>query len=196
MKTPRVISSLKQVPGARRAALAALLLAAFAVALLAGNGLAAGGNLVRNASFERDSDGDGVPNSWAGYLLPASDKRVCNTSAAGACSFKMVADGDYTNLSQFVSHSGLNGDTFNFSAWIRRKDLVLGTGARVTVIFNHTGGGTNYETIEVPAGTGAWAKTMIPATADANYDDILILIINESTSGKMWFDQVKLVEGP
>jgi hypothetical protein len=47
----------------RRRVLPALLLAAIAVATLAGGALAAG-NLVKNGSFEKDGNGDGIPNSW------------------------------------------------------------------------------------------------------------------------------------
>ena len=71
-----------------RRVLRALLLAAIAVALFAGSAVAAGGNLVKNGSFEKDSNGDGIPNSWVGANLTPADKRVCNQSYAGTCSFK------------------------------------------------------------------------------------------------------------
>jgi hypothetical protein len=175
----------------RRPLWASFLLAALAGALLAGSALAAA--LIKNGSFEKDTNGDGVPNKWGGYLLSAADKRVCGTSAAGDCSFKMKADSNYKNLSQFVAQSGLDGDSFTFSAYIRQKDLVLGVGgARLAVIFNHTDGSDNTVFIEVPAGTDPWTYYSVTAYADENYDDILILIICESDSGKIWFDKVKL----
>src|SRR3990172_12470257 len=88
----------------------AFVLAAFAVALLAGSALAASGNLVKNGSFEKDSNGDGIPNAWSGSALTPGDKRVCNQSQAGACSFKMVAASPYAfkNLNQCIGLTGTN----------------------------------------------------------------------------------------
>jgi hypothetical protein len=46
-----------------RRVLRVLLLTTFALAVLAGSALAPG-NLVKMAPFEKDSDGDGIPNKW------------------------------------------------------------------------------------------------------------------------------------
>ena len=193
------LQSLKQLIARRhlqpgRRVLAAALMVGLGVALLAGGALAAAGtNLVKNGSFEKDTNGDGMPNRWGGYLLSSADKRVSNTSAAGTWSFKMVAN-SYKNLTQFIFQPGLAGDSFTFSGWMKHKDLGVG-GVRLAVVFEHTGGGDNYETIEFPAGTGAWAYHSVVATADANYDDIIVYLICDGTGGKLWVDKVKLV-GP
>ena len=171
--------------------------AAFAVAVLVGSALAAG-NLVANGSFENDSNGDGIPNKWSGYLLSTADKRVCNQSKAGSCSFKMNADGNYKHLIQFASYGGLAGEQFTFSAWIKVKDLVLGAGdARLVVGFGHTDGSLNEVTIGLPAGTQGWTLDSVLATADENYNEITAFIIcDETTSGKLWVDKFSLVPVP
>jgi hypothetical protein len=173
------------------------LLVAIALAVVAGSALAAA--IIKNGSFEKDSNGDGIPNKWSGYLLSTADKRVCNQSKAGSCSFKMKADGNYKHLIQFNSYGGPAGDTYTFSAWIKVKDLVLGAGdARLVVGFGHTDGNSvNEETIGLPAGTQGWTLYSIPATADENYNEITAFIISEhATSGKLWIDKFSLVPVP
>jgi hypothetical protein len=174
----------------------ALLLVAIALAVVAGSALAAA--IIKNGSFEKDSNGDGIPNKWSGYLLSTADKRVCNQSKAGSCSFKMKADGNYKHLIQFNSYGGPAGDTYTFSAWIKVKDLVLGAGdARLVVGFGHTDGSVNEEAIGLPAGTQGWTLYSIPATADENYNEITAFIISEhATSGKLWIDKFSLVPVP
>ena len=178
--------------------LLALLLTALILALFAGSALAASTNLVKNGSFEKDTNGDGIPNNWNGVNMTLVDKRVCNQSKAGSCSFKMKADGNYKHLIQFASYGGPAGDTFTFSAWIKVKDLVLGAGdARLVVGFGHTDGSVNEETIGLPAGTQGWTLYSIPATADENYNEITAFIISEqATSGKLWIDKFSLVPVP
>jgi hypothetical protein len=178
--------------------LAALLLATFGVAILAASALAASGNLVKNGSFEKDSNGDGIPNSWnPGGLTPA-DKRVCNQSYAGMCSFKMIADGGNKTFYTQIAVSGLAGDEFNLSAWTKGKNIVYGAGVtQVVVLFYHTGGGSSESLFDIPEGNSPWTlRQFSGATAAADYNTIVITLRVTAGSGKMWLDKVKLVPAP
>jgi len=181
-------------PRTRRAVLAALLLVSL---ILAGSALAAG-KLVKNGSFEKDGNGDGIPNNWNPGSLTPADKRVCNQSYAGSCSFKMVADGTVKVLKQLIIVSGVAGEEFILSAWTKGKDLVLGGGeARIYLVFNHTDGSNNAWYFDIPAGTSAWTLSQVSGQADENYDYITIsLQFIEPSSGKVWADKVKLVAVP
>ena len=178
-------------------ALATLLLAAFAVAVFAGSALAAG-NLVKNGSFEKATNG--IPNWWGWFGFTPADKRVCNQSKAGACSFRMVADGAFKNLEQCcLPISGLAGDEFTLSVWTKSKafDLGLGNSAYVYVLFSYPGGGSNYDYFDIPTGTTAWTLIQVSAVADDAYDTMEVGVqFNYPGSGKVWFDKVKLVEVP
>ena len=194
------ISGIKQFlarrgPRARRGVLATLLLA---LALIAGSALAAGGNLVKNGSFEGGTHGNGIPNKWSGTNLTNADKRVCNQSAAGDCSFKMVGNGVSKLFKQEIAVGGLAGDEFTLSAWTKGKDVVFGGGeARVYVYFNHTDGSANSLQFGIPAGTTPWSSRYYsPATASENYDSIRIQIQFSIDTGKIWVDKVKLVPIP
>lgn len=179
----------------------ALLLVAIALAVAAGSALAAA--LVKNGSFEKDTNGDGFPNKWAGLNLTAGDKRVCNQSAAGQCSFKMVgngiADGPTKYFLQIVAVSGLDGDEFSLSFWTKGKEIVLGSGGFATVFvqFNWVGGGNNSHYFNIPAGTSAWTLRNIPAAqALADYSSISVSFELDADSGKLWVDKVELVPVP
>jgi hypothetical protein len=176
----------------------AILLAALALAVLVGSALAAG-NLVKNGSFEKDSDGDGIPNGWGdtGALTPL-DKRVCNQSYAGSCSFKMVADGTAKGLAQLIAVAGLTGDEFKLSAWTKGKSIVDSGGpARLIVEISLGGSTSDYASFDIPDGSSPWTLHQLSLTATANYDTVTIYLYFYSTdSGKIWVDKVKLVETP
>jgi hypothetical protein len=182
----------------KRRILPALLLAAFAVAALVGSALAA--SLVKNGSFEKDTNGDGIPNKWTGnFNLTPADKRVCNQSYAGACSFKMVGDGSSKSLSQELDIQGLASEEFILSAWTKRKDIVYATGgyAGVFVRFNHTDGSNNAWAIITTDATSPWTLGQVSATAFENFDSITIILdYYIADSGKWWVDKVKLVAAP
>jgi hypothetical protein len=173
------------------------LLLAVILAVLAGSALAAA--LVKNGSFEKDSNGDGLPNNWEGSSLTLADKRVCNQSYAGSCSFKMVGDGTEKQLSQFISISGFEGDQFTFKVWTKGKNIVNGIGAAaVSVQIYYTDGDPPYDYwfFPTPAGTTPWTLHQLTATADRTYDAIAIIFqMYPAVTGKIWFDKVKLV-GP
>ena len=198
------IKPIKAMPSSRSGqAVLAALLCAFGAAALAGSALAATGNLVKNGSFEKDGNGDGIPNNWfGGYSITSADKRVCNQSYVGDCSFKMVGDTNYKNLGQcinFVPESTVAGDKFKLKIWIKGKAIDVGAGeAQVYITFYDTGGAgqLNYDTFSIPGGTSAWAMHQVSEAATADYNQICIYLVFEADSGKVWFDKVSLVYVP
>jgi hypothetical protein len=163
-----------------------------ALAIMAGSALAA--NLLANGGFEQN-----LSNGWGAIDLTSADKRVCNQSYAGDCSFKLVGDGTAKTLRQTLTVSGDLGDKFTLSAWTKGKALELGTGAvSVRVQISHVGDGSNEQTFVLPPGSSQWTKRKVTVTAGAAYDQIIITIHTQTnvTSGKAWFDQVKLAPKP
>ena len=191
-----------KISNSHRVALSLLLLAALGMAVLAGSAMAAGGNLVKNGSFEKDSNGDGLPNGWVyGQNIAPGDKRVCNQSHSGACSFKMIGDANYKWIYQDIATSGLQDDIFDFTAWVKGKEIVYGSGGviRLAVEFHHTGGGSNVAQGDdiSSAGTTPWTlHTLSGAPASEDFDSITVYLAFQADSGKLWFDKVKLVPAP
>jgi hypothetical protein len=175
--------------------LLAILLAALVLAAFAGSALAA--KLVKNGSFEKDSNGDGIPNGWlVNPGVTAADKRVCNQSYAGNCSFKTVADGSTESIYQDLAIQGTTGDKFKVSVWVKGKTLDIGSGqARFYLVFNHVGPGTNFVWAGVNPGTYTWQLRQATGAASSNFDSITIFLYLEGVeSGKVWIDKVKLIE--
>ena len=180
-------------PRLSRATLAALLLAAFAVAVLAGGALAAGTNLVLNASFEKDSDGDGIPNNWINFGSGITPTRVCNQSVGGNCSLKFILDNNDKGVNQNLSISGDAGNAYKLTFWMKGKLVEAGTEDLFVQIVFLTSGETERKFL--PAGTSAWTKYSLIATASADYTDAVIMLESNvfTLSGKVWFDKFKIV---
>jgi len=186
----------------RRHVWAALLLSAFSVAILAGSALAAA--LVKNGSFEKDSNGDGIPNSWTrsnfGGVLP---KRVCNQSYAGSCSFRFVGDGIQQSLYQDIPISGVSGEQFNILVWTKGKDIVFGAGGYINVnveyVIGGDGGVWGGGSVEITEpGTHPWTlRSFYDQTPDKENLVAIRLKLNvDIESGRLWFDKVKVLLVP
>ena len=190
-------------PQVGRYVLGAVLLVALALVLSAADtrealaqvGFQANTNYVSNGSFEKDSNGDGLPNSWLAGALGAGDKRVCNQSVAGSCSFKMVGDGSLKSIYQIIPLTNPNvGDEFKLKVWTKGKALDLSGGqARIIVRFFDGGFLGNSASLDIPSGTSAWTLRQVSVTAAADYDEIWIFVQLDANSGKAWFDKVSLV---
>ena len=184
-----------------RAFLRGLLILTLCFAFLAGSVHSASAydlTKVKNASFEKDTNGDGIPNAWTPTDLSAADKRVCNQSYAGSCSYRMVGDGIGKYLYQETLYSsGPAGIVATLSVWTKGNAIDLGGGyARLILSFNWTGGGSNGCYINIPAGSSPWTFREVSCDADQAFDVMSIYLETDADSGKMWFDKVKLVAAP
>jgi len=185
----------------RRAILAALLCAfgaALAVAVFVGSALAAN-NLLANSSFEKDSDGDGIPNNWTLNNASGADKRVCNQSYHGACSFKMVGAGAEIFIHQDLDLAGSGGDSFKLTFWAKTKEIDLDTTGllKAFVIVYFTGGGTESFGLNISPGTSPWTKYVLELAVSQDYNFIVVeLFQDDLAGGKAWVDKVKLAPNP
>ena len=184
----------------RRPIAAGLILAALAVAFLAGSALAAS-NLVKNGSFEKDSDGDGIPNNWLGNNLTLADKRVCKQSYDGSCSLKMTGDGTVKFLYQDVySTPGGIGESYKLTFYMKGKAINQGGFDlfRVQFVILHEDG-NSFDSLEqvVPQGNSPWAKYSINLTSTEVYEGVRVRIFQEGgPSGKLWIDKINVKEIP
>ena len=185
-------------PRLSRATLTVLMLGALILVVFVGSALAA--NLVLNGSFEKDSDHDGIHNNWTSSLLAASDKRVCNQSYSGDCSFKMVGGGGtsdkliYQGLPSSIA--GGAGDAYTLKMWVKTKDLASGTGfATIYLVLYKTGGGSDQAAVNITDGTSGWALYTVDLTTTETYAGGVVQVEFYHNTGKIWLDKVKLI-GP
>ena len=204
ISSSKPIQAMRNSP-AGRAVLTALLCAfgaaALALAIFAGDTRNAqaqvsiqAGNLLLNGSFET---GGSPPASWLGGALTSGDKRACNQSYAGACSFKMVGDATSKYLYQcfdFDPNTTLVGDRLKVKAWTKVKAINLGGGyAGILLTIKKTGTTISSGEISIPGGTSAWTSRQASATAaEYSYDQVCVHLYLEADSGKIWFDKVSL----
>jgi hypothetical protein len=205
------ISSIKPIQTGRsshagRYVLGAVLLVALAVVVFAGfaqDAQAQGEindigilatNFVSNGSFEK---GSAIPKNWfeGDDTLTSKDKRVCNQSYAGSCSFKMVGDTTQKWLVQCKDYSGTDaGNKFKLKAWAKGKALNLGVGeAKIYVDFYDGENFVNSKNVSVGVGTFGWTSRQFSATAQADYTTICIFLQLVAEGGTVWFDKVSLV---
>ena len=167
-----------------------LLPAVLMLALVATSALAYDLTKVKNPSFEKDTNGDGIPNAWSDAGLTAKDKRVCNQSFSGACSFRLVGDSTSNYLYQVTLYSsGPAGVEETLSVYTKGKSIV-GSWARVWLNFNQTDGGNDWFYVELPSGNSGWTYREVAGTATENFDSISVWLDMSATSGKMWVDLV------
>jgi hypothetical protein len=189
----RSISS-KHSSETSRAGLGAILLAAFILAVFAGSALAAG-NLVKNGSFEKDGNGDGMPNNWFdnGSSGPIP-MRNCKQSYAGSCSLKFAFDDLGKYVKQNIATGGNSYESYKLTFWVKTKQVVAGVGViRIDLRFLPSSG---YNYIYVPEGSATWTKYSITLESTADFTSMYIEILANPESGKAWFDKVKLVGLP
>ena len=185
-------------PRSARAVFRGLLILTLCFAFLAGSVHSASAydlTKVKNKSFEKDTDGDGIPNAWAGIGLSAADKRVCNQSHAGSCSFKMVGigGGGTKFLCQTALYSsGPVGIIATLSALTKAKDLSGGGASWVYMYFQHTDGSTNIVGFLLTSGTSPWTYHEASGAALEAFDFMAICQYTDNFSGKFWVDDVKL----
>ena len=179
-----------------RRVLSTLLLAALTLVIFAGDTLNAQAydlTKVKNKSFEKDTNGDGVPNSWTPSNLDPGDKRVCNQAYAGSCSFKLVTDGSIKYIWQETLYSsGPAGIIATLSAWTKGTGLSGGGDVRVYMYFYYTGGGSDSYGFIIPSGTTAWTYHEASGAATEAFDSMDIYVYIDEDAGKAWVDQVKL----
>jgi len=166
--------------------------------LLKGTGVA-GTQLLLNPSFETDSNGDKIPNSWTGLSLNLSqDGRTSQYHKDLSYSFKMVGAGSNPNkiLRQTIVKSGVAGDDFLVGLWSKAENVPSGGKYRVTIsIFN---GSTLLlsKTVSFGNGTHNWELRQKTITAPSAYTKVRVDIYFQKTSGMAWFDLASLTWAP
>jgi O-antigen ligase len=78
--------------------------------------------IASNASFELDSDGNGIPDHWKGIPLTSRDRQDSSYAKEGSYSFKITgASGVKKRLRQQISLSGDGSEQFLLSGWSRAE---------------------------------------------------------------------------
>jgi len=154
-------------------------------------------NLLSNASFEVDSDGDGIPDHWSGSSLASQDRRDGSYAKAGSYSFKITgASGVYKNLRQRISLSGDASKRFLLSGWSRAESTDPGGGYYgLTAGVRYSDGTTGWFSVPFTKSSHDWQYVERVVVPSKPFSAVDVYLLYYDQAGTAWFDAVQLYGG-
>jgi len=115
-------------------------------------------NLLRNPSFEEDTDGDGLPDGWQAEGLDSVDGLTKEKAADGAHSL-LLTGGGRKRVLQVVPFAGKAGSTLHLSAKSSSEDVPTRSGLyALEVTFLYADGTRDSQGLGFPPLTHGWAS--------------------------------------
>jgi hypothetical protein len=156
-------------------------------------------NLLANGMMEDDDDGDELPDDWTGTNLAGTDERDCRARFAheGECFFRMDGDTSTTKqLIQELERAGNAGD--NYALTVHNAARSSAGPARVLVqIDNLQSVGIEEEfELQLDNGTYDYRQNTLDFTTAVNGYDVIRVIAEAGTGGKVALDDLSLVPHP
>ncbi|MBL0385943.1 DNRLRE domain-containing protein [Tumebacillus sp. ITR2] len=155
-------------------------------------------NLLENPGFERDSDGDKVPDGWSGTLLATGDGIDTSTTVSGTNALKLSGEsGKNKSLSQRIPLTGDASTVLTLSGWGKQTGANPSGGSfSLQVTLNYTDGTTDATNSNEFSKTATdWqhvATRVVPKKAFSSVD---LLYQFNNQSGTAYFDASRLEFG-
>jgi len=148
---------------------------------------------VKNGGFETYSPSTSKkPVSWVAVNFSTLDGKN-TTHQAGKYSVKLTGAGTTTKtLTQTITKSGLAGDAFAFSYYVKASSLPTSGLCQAQVLFYSGTSLKGTKTLKCPTGTYNWKQMKLNFTAPAAYTKIIVKFTFKKSSGAVWFDGVSL----
>jgi hypothetical protein len=150
--------------------------------------------LIKNASFEKDTNKDGIPNNWKGVKLSKDDGRTCTVARHKSCSFKMVGTGKSKQLTQTMLMGGLAGESFTLKAFSKASQATGAGKYSVKVMVKHIDGTSMARVLNFSVGTHNWESKQVTFKTKKPYTRMIVTIIYSKPKGTVWFDKLALVK--
>lgn len=148
-----------------------------------------GENLLPNGDFERDRDGDGLPDGWQTAQPLAFDEEVVHS---GSRSVRIDSD-DVTINNINKGYVSLKPHTaYTLSGWMKTEAIEGGQGAQLYVYEFDEAHGAGIGI--VMHGTHDWTRVQQVFRTGQDADGRVTFRVYAST-GTAWFDDLRLVEG-
>jgi hypothetical protein len=153
--------------------------------------------VANNRSFEDGSDGDGIPDDWEGSQLTSRDKRDCDVSYTGNCSFRFRGEGKSKVLMQDIYiDNGEEDDRLTLTVWARGQDVPAGETFSAELVIFYDDGSKERRTLDFDPTKTKWQSATDRGKAKKAYGTLRIRLMYEGTDGKVWFDNVYLYIEP
>lgn len=162
--------------------------------------------LIANGGFEVDLDADKQPDDWTAKNV-SKDKVKCNKedkvfAYAGLCAYQFKGvPGENSKLQQKPAVTGVaQGDTLTLSLFVNTKIAAAGKIAQITLKYVEPDAGTNSDgkdkliiQLAAPSAGETYENQTVSITVDGTPASIKVQLMNKSTSGKLFLDEVSLV---
>lgn len=155
-------------------------------------------NLIDNASFERDSNGDKLPNNWTTSGNLAAVDGIDSQYYVGQSSFKLTGEsGKNKYVKQRVNVSGEAGARMTLSGWSKQSGANPNGGYyNLQVAINHRDGTVDWSHANAFDRTIAgWQHIAAEVKAAKAFDSIDIYGYYYDQTGTAWFDALRLEQG-
>ncbi len=153
------------------------------------------GDLLRNGSFDRDTDGDGLPEGWKPGSLTGQDRLVGNPNLYdGRWALQFTeTPGVAKSITQTLTIAGKAGSTLRLEGFSKADGASLIGGAyqvRAKVFF--VDGTTGAFAVNFSRGTHDWQRRVSALTAAQDFNSIEVGARYDDQTGTAWFDAVHL----
>lgn len=158
-------------------------------------------NLIENASLERDTNGDNVPDAWAtSNNLTASDRLVTDAANvyAGRASFALTGEaGKNKFLVQRLNVSGNANTPLTLAGWSKQAGANPAGGAyQLQVAINYTSGATDWSFANSYSPTdGGWQLVGVDVRPKEAFSSVDVYYQFYNQTGTAYFDAMRLETG-
>jgi hypothetical protein len=150
----------------------------------------------KNGGFNTYISTSKIPKYWVKSATFAStDGKDTSIKKEGSASVRISgATGKTKTLTQTLSLSGVKGQPFTFSYWVKGSAMPTKGSCYGQVLFYYGSTLKGTKTLKCPTGaTYTWKNVKLNLTAPATYNKVLIRFTYSKASGRVWFDLASLL---
>jgi len=150
----------------------------------------------RNGGFNTYAGASKIPSGWMAVNFAASDGKFTAAKREGTASVLMAGRAGVTKtLKQTLVLSGVAGDMFSFSFWVRGAGIPAAGTCRAQVLLYNGAVLKSTKTVNCPVGTYAvFQNKTLNFTATSAFTEVVIKLSYAKAGGRVWFDAVSLIK--
>lgn len=153
-------------------------------------------DLLKNRSFEDDTDLDGVPDSWA-IVKRTNDGQVCGTAyKSGNCALRFMGSAtEAARLRQTVDLTGVTlGKNYYMELVVWYNGISARSNANAVLIVDYVNPNVPNSILTIPLGstTGYARKSGYLTLRNGNVKAVIVRIDNKTSSGRFIVDDLSL----
>lgn len=147
--------------------------------------------LVKNNSFEKDSNSNNLPDDWLPKNLGTGDQLTSGKSFEGNRSFKFTSSPTKVKklIKQVIPYNGKENQAVTFTFQSKTNKLMKGMSGGILRL-NFTNGTGSQVAFKIPSQIHNWAQDEITMISPKPYSSVTATLYNSNTQTSVWFDDV------